>query len=109
MAEPDCPNCRAVQYVPDQATAYKCQNCGADVVFLICASCQTVNGVLSSWSSFVCRNCGGSSGAGGASRLDRVAQGLETTGDFLNNVGSTLMWLVVVVVMVVGFKACGIF
>lgn len=107
MAQPDCPNCRAVQHVPDQATAYKCQNCGTDVVFLTCSACGVSNGVVSSWSSFVCRNCGRTMGAG--SRADRVAGGLESAGDFLSNAGSTVMWLVVVVVMIFGFKACGVF
>jgi predicted RNA-binding Zn-ribbon protein involved in translation (DUF1610 family) len=108
MAVPDCPNCRAVQHVQDQATSYRCQNCGTDVVFLTCGRCGTVNGVVATWASFVCRSCGKTSGVAG-NRLDRVAGGLEAAGDFLSTAGSTLMWLVVVIVMVFFFKACGIF
>jgi hypothetical protein len=57
MAYPECPDCRVPQLVPDEADAYTCFTCYANIRFYRCPNCTYQQSIVKRWSSFACGRC----------------------------------------------------
>ena len=57
VAYPECPDCRVPQLVPDEADAYTCFTCFADLRFYRCPACDYPQTIAKRWPSFTCGRC----------------------------------------------------